>query len=109
MACKVGACWLPQVEGVYWEIHTQRLLQLEVKTDVVCTGCQYGKTYQLPYKESKFRAKKPLELICSNFFGLMKQTSISGIWYTVTLIDNYLEYVLTLFMKENSNPFSKFK
>ena len=54
------------------------LPQLEVKTDVVCAGCQYGKAHQLPYKESKFRAKKPLELIHSDVFGPVKQASISG-------------------------------
>ena len=42
------------------------LAQLEVKTDVVCAGCEYGKTHQLPYKEPKFKAKKPLELIHSD-------------------------------------------
>ena len=38
------------------------LPNLDVRTDIVCAGCQYGKAHQLPYKESSFRAKQPLEL-----------------------------------------------
>ena len=34
---------------------------------------------------------------------------MNDIWYMVTLIDNYMKYVWILFMKENSNLFSKFK
>ncbi|KAI3509833.1 hypothetical protein L1887_25356 [Cichorium endivia] len=85
------------------------LPQLEVKTDVVCAGCQYGKAHQLPYKESKFRAKKPLELIHSDVFGPVKQTSVSGMRYMLTFIDDYSRYVWVFFMKEKSDTFSKFK
>ena len=84
------------------------LPQLEVKTDVVCAGCQYGKAHQLPYKVSSFKAKKPLELIHSDLFGPTKQASISGMRYMVTFIDDYSRYVLILFMKEKSDTFSKF-
>ena len=28
------------------------LPQLDVRTDTVCAGCQYGKAHQLPYEES---------------------------------------------------------
>jgi hypothetical protein len=84
------------------------LPQLEVKTDVVCAGCQYGKAHQLPYKESNFRAKKPLELIHSDVFGPVKQTSVSGMWYMVTFIDDYSRYVWVFFMKEKYETFSKF-
>ena len=39
------------------------LPQLECCEDIVCAGCQYGKAHQLPYQESKFNAKEPLELV----------------------------------------------
>jgi hypothetical protein len=42
------------------------LPQLECREDTVCAGCQYGKAHQLPYQESKFRAKEPLELVHSS-------------------------------------------
>ena len=84
------------------------LPQLEVKTDIVCAGCQYGKAHQLPYKESNFRAKKPLELIHSDVFGPVKQTSVSEMRYMMTFIDDYLRYVWVFFMKEKSKTFLKF-
>ncbi|KAG8495890.1 hypothetical protein CXB51_007509 [Gossypium anomalum] len=39
------------------------LPQLEVRDDTVCEGCQLGKAHQLPYEESKYKAKTPLELV----------------------------------------------
>ena len=69
------------------------LPQLEVKTDVVCAGCPYGKAHQLPYKKSSFKAKKPLEFIHTDLFGSVKQASISRMRYMVTFIDDYSRYV----------------
>ncbi|KAL0378499.1 UNVERIFIED_CONTAM: putative mitochondrial protein [Sesamum radiatum] len=54
------------------------LPKLEVRRDTVCAGCQYGKAHQLPYEESNFRAKEPLELIHSDVFGPVRQASIGG-------------------------------
>jgi DNA-directed RNA polymerase alpha subunit len=39
------------------------LLEVKVWTDIVCAGCQFGKAHQLPFEQSKFRTKKPLELV----------------------------------------------
>ena len=33
------------------------LPNLDVRTNVVCAGCQYEKAHQLPYEESSFRVK----------------------------------------------------
>jgi len=85
------------------------LPQLDVRTNTVCAGCQYGKAHQLPYEESKFKAKKPLELIHSDVFGPVKQPSIGGMRYMVTFIDDFSIYVWAFFMKEKSEAFSKFK
>ncbi|KAE8671632.1 hypothetical protein F3Y22_tig00111941pilonHSYRG00018 [Hibiscus syriacus] len=84
-------------------------MRLDVRTDTVCAGCQYGKAHQLPYDESKFKAKEPLELVHSDVFRPVKQQSISGMRYMVTFIDDFSRYVLVFFMKEKSDTFSKFK
>ena len=76
---------------------------------MVCEGCQYGKAHQLPYEESKFKAKKPLELVHSDVFGPVKQASLSGMRYMVTFIDDFSRYVWVYFQKEKSETFSKFK
>ncbi|XP_049406292.1 uncharacterized mitochondrial protein AtMg00300-like [Solanum stenotomum] len=43
--------------------------QLEIRGDTICAGCQYGKTHQLPFGESKYQANEPLELVHSDVFG----------------------------------------
>ncbi|KAE8669328.1 tir-nbs resistance protein [Hibiscus syriacus] len=68
------------------------LPQLDMRTDTVCAGCQYGKAHQLPYDESKFKAKEPLELVHSDVFGSVKQQSISGMRYMVTFIDDFSRF-----------------
>ncbi|CAL1391452.1 unnamed protein product [Linum trigynum] len=85
------------------------LSQLEVRDNIVCAGCQYGKAHQLPYEESHYKAKEPLQLVHSDVFGRVKQTSISGCRYMVTFIDDYSRYVWVAFMKEKSETFMKFK
>ena len=64
---------------------------------------------QLPYEESSFRAKQPLELIHSGVFGKVKQSSVNGMHYMVTFIDDYSRYVWVYFMKEKSETLAKFK
>ena len=85
------------------------LPQLEVRTDSICAGCQYGKAHHLPYEESKFKAKEPLELIHSDVLGPITQASIGGMKYMVTFIDDFSRYVWVYFMKEKSETLSKFK
>ena len=85
------------------------LPQLEIRGDIVCAGCQYGKAHQLPYQESKYQAREPLELVHSDVFGPVKQPSISGYRYMVTFIDDFSRYVWVYFLKEKSEVFEKFK
>ena len=63
------------------------LPRIDIRTDIVCASCQYGKAHQLPYKKSEHRSKIPLELIHSDVFGPVKQISIGGMRYMVTFID----------------------
>lgn len=85
------------------------LPQLEIRDDIVCAGCQYGKAHQLPYEETTYRAKAPLELVHSDVFGRVKQSSISGYRYMITFIDDFSRFVWVDFMKEKSEALAKFK
>uniref|UniRef100_M1AT88 Copia-like retrotransposable element n=1 Tax=Solanum tuberosum TaxID=4113 RepID=M1AT88_SOLTU len=69
------------------------LPKLEIIGDTICVRCQYGKAHQLPYEESKYQAKKQLELVHSDVFGPVKQSSISGYRYMVAFIDDFSWYV----------------
>nr|CAD1841788.1 unnamed protein product [Ananas comosus var. bracteatus] len=63
--------------------------QVQLQNVYHVPGCQFGKAHPLPYTEFKYRAKEPLELVHSDVFGPVKQTSISGMRYMVTFIDDY--------------------
>ncbi|KAL0423115.1 UNVERIFIED_CONTAM: putative mitochondrial protein [Sesamum radiatum] len=62
---------------------------VKVYRNVEIIGCQYGKAHQLPYEESNFSAKEPLELIHSDMFGPVKQACIGGMKYMVTFMDDF--------------------
>ncbi|KAI3513963.1 hypothetical protein L1887_12232 [Cichorium endivia] len=85
------------------------LPQLEVRKDVVCAGCQYGKAHQQPFERSGYTSKAPLELVHSDVFGPVKKPSVKGMKYMVTFIDDYSRYVWVYFMVEKSEVFAKFK
>ncbi|KAL4282412.1 hypothetical protein GQ457_03G013080 [Hibiscus cannabinus] len=85
------------------------LPQVDIRTDIVCAWCQFGKAHQLPFKESKHQSKAPLELVHSDVFGPVKQTSLGGMKYMVTFIDDFSRYVWVYFMKEKSETFTKFR
>ena len=85
------------------------LPQIDIRKNIVCAGCQYGKAHLLPYNESEHRSKTPLELIHSDVFSLVKQIFFGGMRYMVTYIDDFSRYVWVYFMKEKSEAFTKFK
>ena len=85
------------------------LPQLEINHEIVCAGCQYGKAHQLPYKDSKFKAKEPLELVHSDLLGKIKQPSTRSYQYLITFIDNFSRYVWVYFLKHKDEALEKFK
>ncbi|KAD2394436.1 hypothetical protein E3N88_41413 [Mikania micrantha] len=85
------------------------LPNLEVQKDGVCSGCQYGKAIQLPFKSSEYKAATPLELVHTDVFGPVKQPSIQGLKFMVSFIDDSSRFAWIYFMKEKSEVFSKFK
>jgi hypothetical protein len=85
------------------------LPKADVKIDMVCSGCQFGKAAQLPFTSSDHRSNSPLELVHSDVFGPIKQSSMSGMKYMVTFIDDFSRFVWLYFMKEKTEVFSKFK
>lgn len=64
---------------------------------------------KMSYKESKYRAKKPLELLLSDVFGQVKHPSVGENNYIATFIDDYTRYAWVYFTKENSKSLQRFK
>lgn len=70
------------------------LPQVNFQENTICVGYQYGKSYQRSYKDSKFKAEQPLQLIHSYVFGLLNNHQLmSEQSYMVTFIDDFLRYV----------------
>lgn len=85
------------------------LPKLSAVKNVVCSGCQFGKAHQQPYHQSNYKSVQPMDLIHSDVFGPVKQTSIGGMRYMITFIDDFSRFIWISFMKEKSEALSKFK
>ena len=79
-----------------------------VHEDVVCQGCQYGKSHHLPFKSSSNRRTTPLELIHTDLMGPTKTPSCSNCHYVMILVDDYSRYTWSYFLKEKNEALSKF-
>ena len=69
------------------------LPQLDVRIDTIDAKCQYVKVHQLPYEDSKLKAKELLEFVHSDVFGLINQPSMSVMGHMVTFINDFSRYV----------------
>ena len=85
------------------------LPKLDPCSNIVCAGCQFGKAHRLPFQESKFESKAPLELVHTDVFGKVRHPSISDMRYKITFIDDFSRYVWVYSMKEKSEALEKFK
>jgi transposase InsO family protein len=74
-----------------------------------CEGCVVGKHARDSFGNAKFRAKKPLELIHTNIYGLITPASFGGRKHFITFIDDYLGKCCVYFLKEKSEVFETFK
>ena len=109
MACTTWACQLRQLKIMMHKSMLKGLPQFKIQHDTLCAGCQYGKTHQLPYKESKFRPREPLELVHSDVLGKIQQKSTSGYQYLITFIDDSSWYVWVYSLKHKDEAFEKFR
>ena len=89
---RLGHIGIHKLKVIMKQSMLRGLPQLEVRKDTICAWYQYDKVYQLPYGESKFRAKASLELIHFDVFERVKQPSINRMRYMVTFIDDFSRF-----------------
>ena len=78
--------------------------------EVLCHGCVFGKGHREPFpKESKWRAKEPLELIHSDLCGPMQTASLGGNKYFITFIDDFSRMCWVYFLRNKFETFHVFK
>lgn len=76
--------------------------------DIVCQGCQFGKSHRFSFSKSSNRRTTMFELIHTNLMGPTKTPSYSGYHYVMVLVDEFSRYTWVKFLKENSEALSKF-
>lgn len=95
------------------QISLQRLLDglpnlKNVQENVICQGCQYGKSHRLPFKNSSNRRFALFELVHTDLIGPTKTSSYSGNHFAIVLVDDHSRYTWIYFLKEKSEVLSKF-
>lgn len=75
-----------------------------------CVSCIEGKQTKLPFPaKSNSRSNELLGLIHTDVCGPMQSTSINGLRYFVTFIDDYTRKTFVYFLKTKDEVFEKFK
>jgi len=79
-----------------------------IHEDVVCQGCQFGKSHRLPFQRSGNQRSTMFELVHTDLMGPTKTTSYSNFRYVMILVDDFSRYTWVKFLKEKSEALSKF-
>lgn len=79
-----------------------------IHEDVICQGCQYGKSHRLPFKSSSNRRSGLFELVHTDLMGPTKTPSYSGYHYVMVLVGDPSRYTWVHFLKEKSEALLKF-
>ncbi|GJZ55387.1 integrase [Tanacetum coccineum] len=95
------------------QISSKRLLEgipvlQHVREDVICQGCQFGKSHRLPFQKSVNRKSTMFELVHTDLMGPMKPSSYSGYCYVMVLVDDFSKYTWVKFLKEKSEALKVF-
>ena len=80
-----------------------------VPSKIVCTGCMGGKMHKEPFPHgSSLRASHKLQLIHSDLLGPMRNISIQGSNYTLTLIDDFTRRIWIYFLHNKDQVLDTF-
>ena len=76
---------------------------LAIKTSIgICKSCIVGKHLEYKFDRGKeSNEKNILGLIHFDIRGPIPNTSMSGSWYVLTLIDDFSRYTWVFFLKKN--------
>lgn len=87
-----------------------KLLPSEFKGKLgICKSCALGKQARNPFKKSKPKSRRPLEVVHSDVCGPTSEETYDGYRYFVLFIDDFTHFVLVYLMKYKSEVLKKFK
>jgi hypothetical protein len=69
----------------------------------VCPDCQLAKSHALPFTNSTYVSKSPLDLIFTDVWGPASVTSTTGARYYVSFLDNYSKFLWLVPIKFKSD------
>lgn len=79
------------------------------KGSITCTTCLEGKQTRLPFNNTGTRASHSLQLIHTDLCGPMEETSLGGMKYFITFIDDYTRRVHVYILKDKLSVLEVFK
>lgn len=77
-------------------------IKIESTETPMCVPCIKGKQQRQPFPHSKTRSKEILQMVHSDVCGPMENTSIGGLKYFLTFIDDFSRKTFVYFLKEKS-------
>jgi len=75
----------------------------KIKRHYVCPDCQLAKSHALPFTNSTYVSKSPLDLIFTDVWGPASVTSTIGARYYVSFLDNYSKFLWLVPIKFKSD------
>lgn len=76
----------------------------------MCVGCLMSKQTRRPFpRQTKFHAKRALELIHGNLYGLITLATAGGNRYFLILVDDFSILMWTYMVKTKDEAFDAFK
>ncbi|KAI5323652.1 hypothetical protein L3X38_032724 [Prunus dulcis] len=75
----------------------------------ICEGCIFGKFHRLPFSQSSWRAKAPLELVHADICGPTRTPSFNNKRYFILFVDDFSRMMWVYFLEQKSEAFSVFK
>jgi histone deacetylase 1/2 len=84
-------------------LSSNKLLVYKIKSHFVCLDCQLAKSHALPFTNSTYVLKSPLDLIFTNVWGPASVASTTGARYYVSFLDNYSKFLWLVPIKFKSD------
>ncbi|CAL2248910.1 unnamed protein product [Prunus armeniaca] len=75
----------------------------------ICEGCIFGKFHRLPFSQSTWEARAPLELVHADICGSTQTPSFNSKKYFLLFVDDYSKKMWVYFLEQKSEAFSFFK
>lgn len=99
-------------EKIIWVMQSKGMIKVLYSNSLkvaLCEYCIYGKQNRVKFPFGTTRAKRIMELINSNVFGIVPMQWLGLSIYYVFFIDNFSKMTWIYFLRKRSKVFNKFQ